>query len=617
MLSMPRRVAASPQLLAVRMLPRVSGLLTTLAGLGVVVGICLPIGLTLGIGAVIGSLPAALQGGATSPEVHRLWTAFTVVAVLYVAQQTVLPLLTLCTDRLSARFAQHLQQRAMACVAGTAGVAHLEDPGTRDEVERATGRAGGWPPGGVISLMGQVWTARLGALGSTGLIWRYHWWVALPVLVVPIAGLGFWRRFYKRTTDAHYGSNQELRKGMYLNGLLMHRQPAAEVRVFSLRTFLLERSHQVWLRAMESVFPVWASDRASVAFVVVGQKLVTFGALGLIAYDGARGTIGLGSVSVLVSSVFAVSAIGAVSDNDHTIAMCLMSVPALVALEEKLAGQQLPGDVPVPAGAPSEKIAFERVSFTYPGRDRPVFRDLDLVLEAGRSTAIVGVNGAGKTTLVKLLTRMREPDSGRILVDGIDLSTLEAAAWQRRVAAIFQGFVRYELSVYDNIALGAPERKDDRAAVEDAARRAGILEAVEAMEHGWDTPLSRAFEFGTDLSGGQWQRLALARALFATSGRSGAAGVLVLDEPTASLDVRTEADLYERFLDLTAGLTTLVISHRFSTVRKADRIVVLDEGQVVEQGSHDELLARGGQYASLFTLQAARYVESEEILAHD
>ena len=604
------------------MLPGISGTFTALAATAVVIGVALPVLMTLAIGALVGSVPTAIRTGSGSPAADRLWTAFAIVAMLYVVQQTVLPLLSLCTDQLSRRFGQHLQQRAMICIAGAAGTAHLEDPDTRDEIERATGRAGGWPPGPVISVMGSVYTSRLGALASTGLIWNYHWWVALPVLVAPVAGLRFWRRFYARTTDALFGNNQELRRSNYLTDLLTYKREAAETRVFQLPSYLLDRSHRLWKAAMVGVFEQWSSDRRSVWAVVLGQNLVTVGALCLVAYDGATGAISLGYVSVLVSSIFAVSAIGLVNDEDHQIAMCLMSLPALLALETKLAGQTPAGSALPPDGAPRQQIVFDKVSFTYPGRTRAVFEELDLVLQAGRSTAIVGVNGAGKTTLVKLLTRMREPDAGRVLVDGIDLQTLDAAVWQRRVAAIFQNFVRYELSFYDNIALGAPERQGDQAAVHAAAARAGIADVVEGLPQGWDTPLSRQFEFGADLSGGQWQRLALARALFATSGL-GAAGVLVLDEPTASLDVRTEADLYERFLDLTAGLTTVVISHRFSTVRKADHIVVLDDGKVVEQGDHHSLVASNGRYAELFALQAARYVETNpandpaEAVEHD
>jgi len=606
----PRRVVRSPQYLALRMLPGISRPLSALALVGVIVGILLPIAMTLALGALIGSVPATVKAGPGSPEMHLTWVAFSVMAALYVAQQTVLPLLDLCTAQLSRRFAQRLQQRAMTCIAGAPGTGHLEDPDTRDEIERATGRAGGWPPGPVISVMAQVWTMRLGALGSTVLIWRYHWWLAVPVLVVPLAGLSFWRRFYVRSTDAHYGSNQEIRKGAYANNLLMTRGTAAEVRVFQLSSHLLGRSDQIWKQAMVGVFAAWSSDRRAVATVVLGQNLLTLGALSLVAYDGARGAIPLGQVSVLLSSILAVSAIGAVNDHDHQIAMRLASVPALLGLEKQLGAQCPPGEAPVPAAAPAQQISFEGVSFTYPGRTKPVFQKLDLVLQAGRSTAIVGVNGAGKTTLVKLLARMREPDAGVITVDGQDLRSLDPAMWQRRLAAIFQGFVRYELSVYDNIALGAPERQGDVEGVHGAAARAGILPAIEALPQGWDTPLSRQFEFGSDLSGGQWQRLALARALFATAGRSaGAAGVLILDEPTANLDVRTEADLYDRFLDLTEGLTTVVISHRFSTVRRADHIVVLDEGRVTEQGTHAELVLAGGRYAELFALQAERYVD--------
>jgi ATP-binding cassette subfamily B protein len=217
---------------------------------------------------------------------------------------------------------------------------------------------------------------------------------------------------------------------------------------------------------------------------------------------------------------------------------------------------------------------------------------------------VVGGNGAGKTTLVKLLARLYEPTGGRITVDGVDLRDLDPVAWQRRVAAIFQDFVPYKLTAADNVAFGAlhvprtPERLDRAAA---AAGAAGV---VARLPHGWDTVLSRQFEGGTDLSGGEWQRLALARAVYAVHA---GAGVLVLDEPTAALDVRGEAEVYDRFLELTRGLTTIVVSHRFSTVRRADRIVVIEGGRVVEDGSHDDLVAAGGRYAVMYELQAARF----------
>ncbi|HEY7293905.1 MAG TPA: ATP-binding cassette domain-containing protein, partial [Dehalococcoidia bacterium] len=270
----------------------------------------------------------------------------------------------------------------------------------------------------------------------------------------------------------------------------------------------------------------------------------------------------------------------------------------------------------LPREAPRQGIRFEGVSFRYSVRDadpsagvgQSVLHDLDLFIPAGRSLAIVGENGAGKTTLVKLIARLYDPTAGRITVDGVNLRELDARDWQRRVSAIFQDFVHFALPVRDNIGFGAIEQVDSQPALVEAARKAGVLEVIEALPRGWDTVLSRQYAGGADLSGGQWQRVALARALFAVSG---GAHVLILDEPTANLDVRAEAALYERFLDITQGLTTILISHRFSTVRRADRIVVLEGGRIVEDGTHDELLATGGRYAHMFTLQAQRFVDGE------
>jgi len=208
---------------------------------------------------------------------------------------------------------------------------------------------------------------------------------------------------------------------------------------------------------------------------------------------------------------------------------------------------------------------------------------------------------------VKLLCRLYDPDRGRVSVDGVDLRELRPdgpGGWHQRVSAVFQDYVQLELPAYDNIAYGALHRRDDAEAVAEAARLAGADNVIGRLEDGWSTFLSRQFSGGTQLSGGEWQRLALARALFAV--RAGA-GVLVLDEPTAALDVRGEAEVYERFLELTRGVTTIVISHRFSTVRRADSIAVLEGGRVIERGTHKELVDAGGRYATMYRLQAERF----------
>jgi ATP-binding cassette subfamily B protein len=238
-----------------------------------------------------------------------------------------------------------------------------------------------------------------------------------------------------------------------------------------------------------------------------------------------------------------------------------------------------------------------------------VFDGLDLELRAGRSTALVGINGAGKTTLVKLLARLHDPVSGQILVDGTDLALLRPDEWQRQVAVVFQDFAHYPLSFAENIGFGSPSHAGDVAGLAAAAERAGALDVLSELPDGWDTVLSRSYDGGVELSGGQWQRIALARALFAV--RHGAT-ILVLDEPTAWLDARGEAGFFDRFLDITAGTTTLIISHRFSTVRRADHICVLDQGRVLEQGDHSALIAAGGRYAQLFSLQAARFDDAPD-----
>jgi len=244
---------------------------------------------------------------------------------------------------------------------------------------------------------------------------------------------------------------------------------------------------------------------------------------------------------------------------------------------------------------PAREVRFRNVTFGYPTTTEPVLEGLDLTIPAGTSLAIVGQNGAGKTTIAKLLCRLYDPQAGAIEIDGTDLRSLDVADWRSRVTAVFQDFVRYELPLRANVApAGAPD---------DAVREA-LAEAGGEGLAPLDTVLSRAYPGGTDLSGGQWQRVALARALCAVKR---GAGLVLLDEPTAQLDVRGEAEIFDRVLAATRKVTTILISHRFSTVRQADRICVIEHGRVVEIGGHDELIAAGGRYREMFDLQASRF----------
>ncbi len=318
----------------------------------------------------------------------------------------------------------------------------------------------------------------------------------------------------------------------------------------------------------------------------------------LLAASVFHGRISLGEAVVYVQSAIGVSMI-AFGGFSWALDGASAPVAAVLRLEPAMrpAGALSSGVRPAPIAAP--EIRFAGVTFAYPAA-APVLHDFNLTIPAGTSLAIVGQNGAGKTTLAKLLCRLYDPQSGAILADGVDLREFDLAGWRARVAAVFQDFLRLELPLRENVApAGAP---DDVVEAALAAAGAGQLAAL-------DTILARGYSGGTDLSGGQWQRVALARALAAVSL---GAGVVMLDEPTAQLDVRGESEIFERLLTATRHCTTILISHRFSTVRQADRICVLEHGQVIELGSHDELMARNGRYRTMFDLQAQRFHLSEE-----
>ncbi|HEX4258100.1 MAG TPA: ATP-binding cassette domain-containing protein, partial [Streptosporangiaceae bacterium] len=320
-------------------------------------------------------------------------------------------------------------------------------------------------------------------------------------------------------------------------------------------------------------------------------------------------------LAILIPMLAVTMSAGSISYGDITLAWALAGLPDADRLEQDLtpAGPALTStaltgpleSAPRSAGdRPRHRIVLDGVRFRYPQGTADVLAAVDLEFRAGKSTALVGVNGAGKSTLVSLLGRLRDPTGGRILADDVDIRDLDPVSWQRKIALMPQEPVRYPVSAYDNVAFGALEHRADRDGVEHAAQLAGFGDVVESLPDGWDTVLARELPGGVDLSGGQWQRLALARALFATAH---GASVLILDEPTAALDVRSEARFFRRFLDITQGLTTVVISHRFATVRQASTICVLDGGRITERGTHDELLAQNGTYARMYQVQAARF----------
>jgi ABC-type multidrug transport system fused ATPase/permease subunit len=390
----------------------------------------------------------------------------------------------------------------------------------------------------------------------------------------------------------------------YAYRLAVEPPAAKELRLFGLAPWTLDRFVARRTRLHELQYAATRMRQRPLALsilIVTGANLVVFW---LIARAAVAHQIGLGQAVTFLQSAVGVSAI-AFGGLNWALDGAAAPVAAVLRLEDAAAqaGALSAGDGKA-RGLPAREIRFRDVSFAYPG-GAPVLEHFELTIAAGSSLAIVGQNGAGKTTLAKLLCRLYDPQGGAIEVDGVDLRELDVDAWRSCVTAVFQDFIRFEAPLRDNVA---PLRIGEARIDDDALRE--VLSAAGATQlASLDTMLAKGYAGGTDLSGGQWQRVALARALAAVQR---GAGLVLLDEPTAQLDVRGEAEIFGRLLAATRQCTTILISHRFSTVRQADRICVVEHGRVVELGSHDELMAQGGRYRTMFDLQAQRFQEADE-----
>lgn len=590
-----------------RLLPQISLPLTILHSVLTLVVVVLPTLFILATGVIVGTIAEASAGGLSSPAGRRLMLAVLVAGVLFVAQQIIAPVWNQLMLSFSRRVDAHLAGRVLNASLQPAGIAHLEDPETLDRINQSRGvGTGSITPGRAVDAFSDLAVARLSAVGSAILLIPY----SVP-LAVALVGFRVWSRriafrTMRKSLEATLGLTQERRQSDYLRNLGLTPGAAKETRVFGLGPWLVSRFSASWDATMQQVWQARKGAGWQSGYLTALIFAVDVLAFAMLARSAANGDISLGQLTVYIQAAFGVAQLGIMSTWEHTIMVGSASVPAALAIEKIGAQASLDGGTSA-QGLPQQAIRFEGVRFTYPGSDRPVLNGLDLEIVAGESLAIVGANGAGKTTIIKLLARLYDPTAGRITVDGGDLKELDPRAWQRRLAAIFQDFVRYELPARENVGFGHLPRLKDQELLDTAAELAGASDLIKSLEHGWDTVLSRGYEGGVDLSGGQWQRVALARALAAAGG---GAGVLVLDEPTANLDVRAEADLFDRFLDLTAGLTTVLISHRFSTVRRASRVAVVEHGRLVEQGSHDELMAANARYARMFRLQAERFQDA-------
>jgi ATP-binding cassette subfamily B protein len=598
--SASRRVALR---VLVRAFPARTGVLALLA----LVSGALPAVFAALVGILVGQLPVVVRAGFASVAGHRAIGALIAIALVLILIEVAGSAQDVVSTGLYRRFDGYLLGRVMSAALAGDDLRLFDDPDLAARLDRGVQLAR-YGPGELVSGLSSKWTVRAQGLAAAVLV-GYYW----PAAAVALTAL--WLVVARSLQASYYRADpfwtDPLRRASYLERIGLMPPWAKEVRIFGLVGWLVDQYGREWAAVMAQLWRARRADYRPMALLGVIVLAAHVTVLLLLARAANAGSLSVSALVVILQGLFGMTLIASLN-GDTWIENGSVPVPDVLSLETAVLATEPPGAEAQTAGRPAaglprRVITFEGVSFGYPSRETLVLADFDLQLAAGRSVAIVGLNGAGKTTLVKLLTGLCRPAAGTIAVDGLALADIDLASWRRQVAVIFQDFVRYELPLADNIAFGSVERGSlDPAELAEIATLAGAGEVVAALPAGPATILSPRFDGGVDLSGGQWQRVAFARALAAV--RSGAT-VLVMDEPTAHLDVRAEAELYDRFLELTAGLTTMVISHRFSTVRRADRIVVLDSGQITEDGSHDELMAAGGRYARMFQLQASSYAD--------
>jgi ABC-type multidrug transport system fused ATPase/permease subunit len=526
-----------------------------------------------------------------------------VFAIVFLLLQVLPPMHRAAGANLGSRTSAWLYDRLTAACVAPPGMGHLENPKLTADLTMARdfdlGITG--PPMAIsMDFIASGLIEMVGGIASALVLAAYSWWA--PLL---LAGAWIATHYLLRESAIWRDRNtEEVRQAQrhadYAYRLAVEPPAAKELRLFGLADWIVDR----FRARRRQLFELrWEATRLRERplvwsiLLVLAANAVVFWSMGAAALNGHL------TLARLVT--FASAAIGTSMIAFGGLSWALDGTAAPIAAVQRLGGtmqsegalQQ--GQQPA-LGMPAREIRFRQVTFAYANSSEPVLKDFDLTIPAGSSLAIVGQNGAGKTTLAKLLCRLYDPQQGAIEIDGADLRKLSIQSWRSRVTAVFQDFIRFELSLRENVApAGAPDE-----IIREALREAGAAHLAEL-----DTVLARGYPNGTDLSGGQWQRIALARAL--CSVKLGA-GLVLLDEPTAQLDVRGEAEIFSRILQATRHVTTILISHRFSTVRHADRICVLEHGKVVELGTHQELMTAGGRYKTMFEMQASRFDEDEE-----
>lgn len=477
---------------------------------------------------------------------------------------------------------------------------HLEQSDYQDRLERARRQASSRST--VLAQIFQQGQTVVTVLALAAGLFAYAP-LLIPLLAISLAP-SVWGefRFNRLAYWVSHNRSPERRQLDYLRQLGASAENAKEVKLFGLGGFITSRfaelSQQIERenRGIAISRGLWATALSAISTITY------YAAFAYILWRTLSGDFSLGDLVFLSGSFMNLNGLMQQFLLGFTAiagqSLFLDDLFSFFDIKPGITEPETPRPFPEPL---RQGVRFDNVGFRYPGSERWIVRNLSFEVPAGRTLALVGENGAGKTTIVKLLTRLYDPDEGRVLIDGVDLKEIATADLRRHVGVIFQDFLRYSFTAADNIGVGQIDAFTDRARITSAAEQSLAHAVIGRLPEGYDQMLGRTFAKGQDLSGGEWQKLALARAYMRE------AAIVVLDEPTAALDARAEAEVFSRFKDLAEGTTALIISHRFSTVRMADRIIVLEQGAVLEQGSHEELMAAGGRYAELFELQAAGY----------
>jgi len=557
--------------------------------------------------AVIDKLAAPLgRTAALDPLVTHVPLAAWIVLTLAVVTlgQLVAPLTALLQSRASDRLTGYVTEQVMQAANRWQGLERFEDPGFADDLKRAREAAN---RGVDLAYFGAIVAlALLTALGLSITLGGLN--PLVPVLLILATLPQMARAFaYDWFIGGHlYDSTPQTRRLQESREMLLSPEPAKDVRLYALFPFFRQRYETNFARSIKPL----AQERQRMIRPMLLAGTLTASACGgvylYVIWLVAHGQLSVGALALYGGAATLLQAeLLRLSYFTGLFPIHLGFLPGLLRVIEAPPDLQV---APHPKPAPEQirqGIVFEHVSFTYPGQTTPILSDVSFRLVPGECVALVGHNGAGKTTIVKLLLRLYDPTGGRILLEGVDLREYDLGELRHMMGAIFQDFGRYELTAGENIGLGRLEHLGNRELQRDALEKAGGTSLLESLPDGLETLLGR--ELGDrELSGGEWQKLALARAYLRDS------QVLVLDEPTAALDVQTEYRIYTRFHDLTRGRLTLLISHRFSTIRMADRILYLANGRIREEGSHGELMERDVEYARLYRLQAAHYLDAEQ-----